>query len=187
MNRRVFREVGFQYFPFLLHPQPVTIVVSLGPGGRPNGMAASWVMPVSRNPPALCIAIAPTRYTYQLIKETKDFTVNVLESDMMEESELFGRFSGRDKDKFSESKLTLSPSETVKSPHIAESVAVMECVLHGEFKPGDHVLVLGRVKKAYVREGVIENNTYNPVNVKILLHLGGKRYTTTCDEVFQPG
>lgn len=172
-----FEEVGLHVFPYLLHPQPVAIVVSVDDAGRPNGMTASWIIPVSRNPPLLCVAIAPTRYTYRLIRSARDFTVNVLEETLLSESEYFGRVSGSVEDKFSKSRLTLGKSAAVKSPHILESVAVLECSLYREVEAGDHVIVIGKVEKAWVKKGSRIGNTYDPGKARILLHLGGERYT----------
>jgi len=69
----------------LLHPRPVVIVVSLDSNGKPNGMTAAWITPVSMKPPLITVSIAPRRYTYKLIKETGDFTVNVLDVNLVGE------------------------------------------------------------------------------------------------------
>lgn len=174
-------EIKPRSFVYLLQPKPVAIIVSIDSSGKPNGMSAAWLTPTSRDPPLLAVAISPKRYTYELIKQTRDFTVNILDSGMVEESELFGSYSGRTLDKFKKSKLTLAKSKTIKSPYIAESVTALECSLYGEYPAGDHALVLGRVEKAYVREQALEDDVYDISKVRILLYLGGGRYTTTLD------
>lgn len=172
-------EIKPRSFVYLLQPKPVAIIVSIDSFGKPNGMSAAWLTPVSRDPPLLAIAISPKRYTYELIKQTRDFTVNILDANMIEESELFGSYSGRTVDKFEKSKLTLSKSKTIRSPYITEAVTVLECSLYDEYPAGDHALILGKVEKAYVREETIEDDVYNLSKVRILLYLGGGKYTTT--------
>ena len=170
----------------LLHPRPAVIVVSLDSNGKPNGMTAAWTTPVSMKPPLISVSIAPRRYTYKLIKETGDFTVNVLDVNLVAEAHFFGTRSGRRVDKFAESKLTTERSSRVKSPHIKEALAVLECNLHREIKLGDHVLIVGEVLEAYVKPGAMKRGIYNPRVAKVLMHLGGVGYITISDEIITP-
>jgi len=170
----------------LLHPQPVVIVVSLDPNGRPSGMTAAWTSPVSMKPPLISVSIAPRRYTYGLIKETGDFTVNVLDVNLVAEAHFFGTRSGRKIDKFAESKLTTERSSRVKSPYIKEALAVLECNLYREIKLGDHILIVGEVLEAYVKQGAMKRGTYDPKVAKVLMHLGGVGYITISDEIITP-
>ncbi|MCS7125744.1 MAG: flavin reductase family protein [Aigarchaeota archaeon] len=176
-----FIEVKPRSFVYLLQPKPVAIIVSVDVNGKSNGMSAAWLTPTSRDPPLLAVAISPKRYTYELIKQSRDFTVNILDSSMVDEAELFGSLSGRDVDKFKKSKLTLVKSNVVKSPHIAEALTAIECTLYNEYSAGDHQLIIGRVEKVYVREGVLEEDVYDISKAKVLLYLGGGSYTTTID------
>ncbi len=176
-------EIKPRSFVYLLQPKPVALIISVDLDGKPNGMTAAWLTPTSRDPPLLAVAISPRRYTYELIKQSRDFTVNILDASMVNESEFFGSYSGRSMDKFKNSRLTLIKSKTVKSPHIAEAVTALECSLYSEYPAGDHALVIGKVEKAYVREGTLEGDIYNPSKVKILLYLGGGKYTTTLDKM----
>ncbi|MEN2975358.1 MAG: flavin reductase family protein [Candidatus Caldarchaeales archaeon] len=174
-------EVKPGSFVNLLHPMPVALIISVDGEGRPSGMTIAWLTPTSRDPPLLAAAISPWRYTYELIKQSRDFTINLLDSSMVKEAELFGTVSGRDIEKFKESKLTLAKSKIVKSPYIAEALTALECTLFGDYSVGDHRLVIGRVEKAYVRQGVVEDDIYNLSKARILLYLGEGKYTTTVD------
>lgn len=69
-------EVVTRQHTRLLHPKLVVLVVSIGKDGRANVMPAAWVTPVSVNPPLVAVAISPKRYTYKLIKESGEFTLN---------------------------------------------------------------------------------------------------------------
>ncbi len=179
----LFREVNVYRFTRLLHPKLVTLVVSVGRDGRPNAMAASWTIPVSVRPPLLCVAISPKRYTLSLIRESKEFTVNVAGVDMIKEVEYLGRVSGRDEDKISKIGLELIPGKKTSTPVIAKAVAAMECKLHATYPAGDHQLVLGEVVAAYVRENCFRE-IYDIGRVRLLYHLGGRYYTTSGDRVF---
>ena len=170
----------------LLHPRPAVIVVSLDSNGKPNGMTAAWTTPVSMKPPLITVSIAPRRYTYKLIKETGDFTVNVLGVNLVAEADLFGTRSGREIDKFVESGLTAERSLRVKSPHIKEALAVLECSLYREIELGDHILVVGEVLEAYAKPGITRRGIYDPKVAKVLMYLGSMSYITVTDEVINP-
>lgn len=87
-------------------------------------------MPVSINPPLLAVSIAPRRHSYKLIQETKEFVINIPTMKFVKETLFCGRKSGRDVDKFKETKLTPLPAKTVKAPIIKECVAHLECKLY---------------------------------------------------------
>ncbi len=62
---------------YLLHPRPVYIIAAEA-AGKANFMAASWVMPLSEEPPRIVLALDKESYTARLIIDSNVFTVNVL-------------------------------------------------------------------------------------------------------------
>lgn len=180
-----FIELPPRSFPYLLQPKLVGIVVSVDSSGKPNGMTVAWFTPVSRDPPLMVVAISPRRYTYELIKQTRDFTLNILDLKLIGEAEFFGNVSGRDVDKFSKSKLTLSKSRSIKSPYISEAVTVLECSLYADYPAGDHQLIVGRVERLLVKKDVASESIYDLKKIKLLLYLGGGKYTATSEEVYE--
>ena len=111
----------------LLHPKPAVLVISIDSSGRVNGMIAAWTTPLSHSPPLIGVSISPKRYTYELIKESQEFTLNVLSVNYVKQIHFLGTVSGRSRDKLKESGLTLSESKRVKSPHVEEALGVLEC------------------------------------------------------------
>ncbi len=71
--------------------------------------------------------VRPSRFTYKLIEETGEFTVNVVPPKLKEVVQYCGTVSGRDYDKFKEKKLTAIPSKKVKTPIIKECILHFEC------------------------------------------------------------
>lgn len=169
----------------LLHPKSAILVISSGPDGRANGMVAAWTTPLSMNPPLVGVAVAPSRYTHRLIKESREFTMNVLDMRYVRQIHFFGTVSGRNRDKFSESGLTPMKSRKVSAPHVAEALAVLECRTENEVTTGDHTFFIARVVDAYVRRDAFDE-VYLPERAKILLHLGGALYTVPGDELISP-
>jgi len=93
-----------------------------------NVMAIGWGLPGRLwGKPFFMVAVRPSRYTYRLIEDTGDYTVNVPGRGMEEIVDYCGTVSGRDHDKFREKGLKLLPGRKVKSPVIAECVIHYEC------------------------------------------------------------
>lgn len=108
------------------------LLVSVDSTGRPNPMAIGWGMigVIWGKPIYLCL-VRPSRYTYQCIETTGDFTINVPYPEHAHEVLICGTRSGRDTDKFADCNFTPLPSVAVTSPGIAECGLTFECnVVH---------------------------------------------------------
>ena len=169
----------------LLHPKHTILLSCADKKGRANIITLAWCMPVSANPPLLAISIRPTRHSYKMIKETKEFVINVPTMDIVKETLFCGRRSGKQHDKFKETGLTSSPAKIVKPPIIKECVAHLECKLHKKITAGDHIIVIGEILTAYVNEGIF-NKIYDLNKVKPIYHIGGDDFATLTPEIVSP-
>ncbi len=161
----------------VLHPKiPTLLVTELN--GKINVMTASWVMPVSHDPPLLAASVSPRRFTHELITKTNEFTVNVPSKNLLREVKYCGSVSGRNVDKTRELKLTFQAGEKVKSPVIKECLGWLECKVGKSVEAGDHTLFIAEVLICKVDEGMFKE-TWNPERSRVLLHLGGDRYIST--------
>ena len=104
------------------------LMVSQGTSGIPNAMAIGWgSIGVIWRKSLFVVLVRPQRYTYKLVEETGEFTVNVLAPGFKEAVEYCGTVSGRDHDKFKEKQLTAIPSLNVAPPLIKEATLHFEC------------------------------------------------------------
>jgi flavin reductase (DIM6/NTAB) family NADH-FMN oxidoreductase RutF len=104
------------------------LLVSSGKEGLPNVMAIGWGLAGTIwKKPVFLVLVRPSRYTYKLIEETGEFTVNVVSPELKEAATYCGTVSGRDHDKFKEKGLTQIPSLKVRTPIIKEGVLHFEC------------------------------------------------------------
>jgi len=105
------------------------LLVSQGKQGLPNAMAIGWgQIGIIWGKPVFTVLVRPSRYTYKLIEETGDFTVNIVPPQLKDVVQYCGTTSGRSHDKFQEKSLTAIPSSKVKTPMIKQ------CILHYECK-----------------------------------------------------
>ncbi len=142
---------------------PVRVVlISTSNKGKNNFMPASWCFPLSFEPALFGVAIAPKRFTYDMIKESKEYVINIPGGDLKEKIEKFGRISGKDCDKFKTSGLTQEKSEKVCAVSIKECLISIECKVINEFIIGDHVIFVGEVQNVKIRKygkGVYSQNS----------------------------
>jgi len=104
------------------------LLVSQGNDGKPNAMAIGWgTIGIIWGQPMFVVLVRPSRYTYKLLEENGEFTVNVMPDTMVDIVTHCGTVSGRDEDKFAEQGLTAMPAAHVKTPIIGESLVAYEC------------------------------------------------------------
>jgi len=109
------------------------LLVSVDRAGRPNAMTIGWAAlgPVWGRP-AFMAMVRPSRYTYGLIEESGDFTVNLLPKELARVLDFCGSRSGRNVDKFAAQGLTPVPGRKTKSPTVEQAVLSLECRVVGK-------------------------------------------------------
>ena len=100
--------------------------------GKNNIMAIGWgVVGIIWGKPVFMVLVRPSRFTYELIEATRDFTVNVPSRELEKVVSFCGSTSGRRCDKFKEQKLRAIAGKKVKSPMVDECLVHYECrVIH---------------------------------------------------------
>lgn len=171
------KPISVYDWPYILHPRPVVIVAARWKD-KYSAMAASWVMPVSRKPPIVTVAITNKRYTYELITKSKEFTINLLSKKYLDKIHFLGSVSGRDyKDKIRAAGLTIANAKKISAPIISESLAVAECKLLKTVEAGDHDLFLGEIIEVYGK------TSYDISEVP--LHVKRNKYTYSISKIFE--
>ena len=118
------------------------LLVSMGKDGRPNVMTIGWLLlgrSYHENPIAV-VAVRPARYTFKLLDEVEEFVIAVPTHELGESVAFCGEKSGRDVDKFKETRLTPVQSVHVKPPSIKECIINIECRIYNKIKPPHYIL-----------------------------------------------
>ena len=134
----------------MLYPVPAVMVSCKREGERPNIITVAWAGTVNTNPPMVSISVRPERYSYNIIKETGEFVINLVTKELVYATDFCGVRSGKDVDKFSEMKLHETESKEIKAPGIAESPVNIECRVVSEQPLGSHTLFLAEVVNVQV-------------------------------------
>jgi flavin reductase (DIM6/NTAB) family NADH-FMN oxidoreductase RutF len=130
-----------------------TYLVSMEHEGKKNIMTVGMFAFFSGKPTLVGIGIAPSRYSFDLIRKSGEYVVNVVDDNLVEAVRICGEKSGRDLDKFESAKLTAEKGAKVSAPLIKESPVNIECKVVKEVETGDHVWFIGEVLTTHVREG----------------------------------
>jgi len=124
-----------------LIPGPVA-VIGAAREGVTGGLTAAWLTRVSIEPPLLLVSIGHTRFTWDLLEGSRQFTVSLLAADQVAEGRLFGLKSRREVDKWKKTAHVLL-GEGV--PALEHCSARFLCELENRFSTGDHDCFVGRI------------------------------------------
>ena len=129
----------------MLYPVPAVMVSCQRPGEKANIITLAWAGTICSDPAMLSISIRPERYSHDIIKETGEFVVNIVSSELVKACDWCGVKSGRDVDKFKEMKLTEFKSEYMDIPAIEESPVNIYCKVKKIEKLGSHDMFIAEV------------------------------------------
>lgn len=159
------------------------ILVSSGFEKQANIITLAWNMPLGHKPPLMAISVTPKRFSYELIKKSGEFAVNIPSVELFKEMYYCGRNSGRDVDKFKETKLTAQKANKLShAPLIKECIGHLECRLKQEVEAGDHILLMGDIIYASAEKEFFDER-WLVDKVKLIYHLGDKFFTTSGKEI----
>ncbi len=134
----------------MLYPLPVVMVSVADKAGNNNIITIAWAGTICSNPPMVSISVRPERHSYQMIKETGEFVINLTTKDLVYATDYCGVKSGRDVDKFKDMNLTPIQGDKVKAPLIAESPVNLECKVTEVIPLGSHDMFLAEVVSVHV-------------------------------------
>jgi flavin reductase (DIM6/NTAB) family NADH-FMN oxidoreductase RutF len=142
----------------LIYPLPA-VMVSCGHELKDyNIITIAWTGTVNSKPPMCYISVRKERYSYEIIKQTGDFVINLTTQDLTKATDWCGVRSGRDYNKFKEMKLTPGRSKKVDSPIINESPLNIECIVKDVIPLGSHDMFLAEVVNVQVSEEFFDKN-----------------------------
>lgn len=139
----------------MLYPIPA-VMVSCGSLEKPNIITIAWAGTVCSSPAMVSISVRKERYSYDLIKDTKEFVINLVTKELVKQADYCGVKSGRDVDKFKEMKLTPMKGNCVDTPIIGECPVSIECVVKDIIPLGSHDMFLAEVVSVDVDKRFID-------------------------------
>ena len=148
----------------MLYPLPAVMVSVTDGQGNDNIITVAWTGTVCTNPPMVYISVRPSRYSYEMIKKTGEFVINLTTEELAFATDYCGVRSGRDVDKFKEAHLTREPAQFVKASMIKESPVSIECRVTEVKELGSHHMFLAEVLAVHAQQEYIDKNNKFQLN-----------------------
>ncbi|MDP4205982.1 MAG: flavin reductase family protein, partial [Bacteroidota bacterium] len=105
----------------MIYPLPAVMVSCGETPEEYNILTISWTGTIASDPPMCYISVRPQRHSYEIIKRTGEFVINLTTEDLAKATDWCGVRSGKQYNKWSEMGLTPMPASQVKAPIIAEA------------------------------------------------------------------
>ena len=118
------------------------------------------------------MSIAPSRFSHDLIEDSKEFVINFASFDLVQKVHFCGTHSGRNTDKIKDAGLDLVDAKEIKTKLIKQCFAHLECKLFKTIKLGDHDFFVGEVINTIIDEDAFENDVLENKKVKPCYYLG---------------
>ena len=129
----------------MVYPLPAVMVSCRGKDGSDNIITIAWTGTVCTNPPMAYISVRPSRHSYDMIKETGEFVINLTTEDLTYATDYCGVTSGRDVDKWERCKLTKIEADEVNVAMIEECPVNIECRVREAHEYGSHTMFVADV------------------------------------------
>ena len=160
-----------------LYPLPA-VMVSCGNIEKSNIITVAWTGILNTNPAMVYISVRPTRYSYNLIKESGEFVINLTTKDLAYATDWCGVKTGAKVDKFAEMHLTKEKAKFVKCPMIKESPVSVECKVKEIKELGSHHMFVAEVLAINADEKYIdEKGAFDISKCDLIAYSNGNYYS----------
>ena len=163
--------------PPLVHTFPATaVLIGCGSVAKPNLITCSWFGTVCSEPPMVSVSIRDNRFSYPLVHDSWEFTVNIPRVSDLELIKYCGTKSGRDVNKFEQFGLTAALAEPLEqAPMIANFPLVLACKVRHELKLGTHYVFIAEVMAIHADEKLVRpSQRPDPFCTDQLVYLDGR-------------
>lgn len=140
----------------VLNPVPVVLITSKNKEGKENVFTVGWTGTVCTKPPMLSISVRPGRLSYEYIKESMEFVVNLPNTNMVKAVDYCGVRSGRTNDKISEMNFTMKECSKINATYIAECPVSIECRVKQIIPLGTHDLFIADVLCSHINDDLLD-------------------------------
>ena len=159
-----------------IYPIPA-VLVSSGDMKNSNILTVAWTGIINTNPAIVYISVRPERFSYKLIKENREFAINLTNEKLAYATDWCGVRSGEKYDKFKEMHLTKEKANFIKAPLIKESPVSIECKVIDERDYGSHTMFTAEVLSIDADEKYfVENGAFDISKCDLIAYANGGYY-----------
>ena len=179
-----------------ISPRPIALVGSIDKKNNSNLAPFSFFNAFGANPPIVGFSPALSgrtglpKDTLLNIKDTKEFTISIVNSEIVEQISLSSCEFDKNIDEFTKTGLTKLKSKMIAPYGVAESNFIMECKLYNIIelgnKPASGNLILGEVIQFHINKSILtKTDSVDPHKLDPIARNGGSWYTETKKGLFE--
>jgi Conserved protein/domain typically associated with flavoprotein oxygenases, DIM6/NTAB family len=139
-----------------IQPMPKVLVSCRGLDGEDNALVVGYCGNCSYAPPMVMIGIVPTRYSYDMIKKSGCFVVNIVDKSYKETFDFLGKYSKRDCNKLADMKVNLEDGKVVNAPILSDCPVNIECTVVDSIMTGSHEMFIGKVEYVHADSNLVD-------------------------------
>ena len=142
----------------LFGPVPAVLVTTVDLAGKVNVFTVGWTGVACSHPPLVTLAVRRQRLSYENIKATGEFVINLTTREMVKMTDFCGCRSGRTVDKIKHFGMELEPGSTIAVPSLTKSPVALECTVRSVAELGSHDLFIAEIVGNKVEKSLIDQN-----------------------------
>jgi len=168
---------------------PANLIGTISNDSIENLAIFSSIVHIGSNPPLMGFILRPTkknrRDTYENIIETNKFTINHINSDMVERSHYTSVKFDKNESEFQKCRLTAEYLNNFQAPYVKESYAKVGLDLEDiqSIKSNGCRLIIGRVERLYVPDSAIYKNGNIQLDLSNSIGVGGLNTYYSLDKI----
>lgn len=137
---------------------PAMISCGSEEAGNTNIITVAWTGITNTVPPKTYISVRPSRHSYNIIKESGEFVINLTTKELVKHADWCGVYTGAKVNKFERCGLTKEAASEVSCPLIAESPLSLECKVTDIIPLGSHHMFLADIVAVDVDESLMDKD-----------------------------
>jgi len=129
----------------MIYPLPAVLVSCGSVPEEYNIITIAWTGTICTDPPMCYISVRPERHSYDMIRSSGEYVINLTTTKLARATDWCGVRSGSKYNKFEEMNLTPEKASFVKAPMILESPVNIECRVTEIKELGVHHMFISEV------------------------------------------
>jgi len=140
----------------MVYPVP-PVMISCGNMEKSNILTIAWTGIICTDPAMTYISVRKERYSYDIIKQSGEFVINLASSDLARVVDYCGVKSGKNVNKFDECNLTKEAATEINCPMIKECPINIECRVKEVKELGTHDMFMAEILAVNVDDKYLDD------------------------------
>ena len=133
------------------------VLVSCGTEDKPNVLTVAWTGILCTQPPMTYISLRKERFSYDIIKDSGEYVINLPTAELVKAVDYCGVKSGRVTDKLKDTGLKISKASEVSAPIIVQSPVNVECRVREIIPLGTHDMFIADIVKVDAAKELLDD------------------------------